>query len=82
MITKQAAQVFYAPRMGRRFFTLDAACRAEAREIIKSKYPTEESEIDDTGRLEYPGFHWRHLERSDVMYRRLVLKIKNAYKAS
>ena len=81
MITKQTAQVFYSPAMGKRYFTLNAACRAEAREIIKNRYPTEDTEHEDGGRCCHPGWHWHEIERSEVLYRRLALKIKNAYRA-
>jgi hypothetical protein len=79
MINKTTATVYVGDKSKRRYLTLNACCDAEARAIIKERYPTEKSHFDESGRLEDPGFSWQQLKRSDVMYRRLAKKIKSNY---
>ena len=74
MIEVKQAKVYYSPRKRKRYFSLDAACNGEARAIIEAKHPTEEFDPEDGY-----GFHWRELERSDVMYRRLARLIKRSF---
>ncbi len=57
---------------GRRWFSLKAALKAEAIAIIKRKHPSEASEQDEFGRTYDPDFHWRNLNRSDVLLRRMM----------
>ena len=70
--------VYYAETARRHFMTRDAAIKAEARALIKNKYPTEESENDGRGNCTYPGFYWRQLPNSDTLYRRMCTAIKRA----
>lgn len=71
MIERREAIVYYAPTAKRRYLTRRAAVSAEARAIIKDKYPNEDTEHDDSGRCTYPGWCWRELNRSEVLHRRL-----------
>jgi hypothetical protein len=75
-----ARTVYHSPRASRCFMTLRAACNAEARAILKAKYPNEGPEYHD-GHMTYPGFSWHALPRSDVLYRRLARKVRAAYEA-
>lgn len=75
-IELSAETVYRSTRYGRRFLTLDAAIAAEAREVIRQRHPTEPVEPD----VGYPGFHWRELSRSDVLYRRVRRLILSAWK--
>lgn len=68
-------KVYMAPTAGRRYFSLSAACNAEARAIIQKKWPAEKPEYED-GMRTYPGFHWRDLPRSEVLHRRMVRLIR------
>jgi hypothetical protein len=74
------AKVFYAPTRRRRYFSLDAAIKAEAIAIIKNRYPDiDEIHIpyhEQTGEW----FHWREdIERSDVLFRRMCKLIRKEY---
>jgi hypothetical protein len=51
MIKKQTATVYYAPARGRRFFTLTAAIRAEAKARL-------DREFNDPGDDVTPPSHW------------------------
>lgn len=62
--------VFYAPTARRHYMSKAAAVKAEARALIKQRYPTEAAERDHIGQT-YPGFHWMDMPRSDVLYRRV-----------
>ena len=73
-VRKVEVTAYYAPTRGRRYFTLRAACLAEARSVIEKKYPTEPFE-NDTGY----SFYWREIPRADVMYRRLARLIHSMY---
>ncbi len=76
MIKKQSATIYYAATAKRRYFTKKAAIEAEAKAIIKQRYPTEQTERDDDGRVTHPGWHWRELKNSDKLFRRMCLLIK------
>lgn len=80
MIQVESAKVYRSPRAGRRYFSLAAAVNAEARAIIKAKYPDERAEYD-SGHITYPGFHWVTLPRSEVMYRRLARLVRAEFLA-
>lgn len=67
-------KVYRSPSVRRDYFSLEAACRAEARAIIKRKYPTERAE-DDTG---YPGWHWRLLPNATKLYNRVTRMVKRS----
>jgi hypothetical protein len=76
----QAATVWFAPTARRRFLTKRAAIAAEARALIEARHPRERQESDERG-ITYPGWSWRELPRSDVLYRRvsrMVLMRSNA----
>lgn len=77
-IELKPATAYYSQAAGRRYFTKKAAIGAEARAIIKRRYPTEQPHSDESGRLEDPGFHWEQLPRSDVMHRRLCRLIEKS----
>ena len=63
---------------GRRYFTKNAAIRAEAIAIIKRKYPTEKGEfIEGYGYVDN-GFHWSQLPNSSKLLKRLMKKIKQS----
>jgi hypothetical protein len=71
------AVAYYAPTKGRRFFTARAAANAEASARLESKYPGEETEYDDIGRITYLGYTWRDSERLvrvHKRYARLLLR--------
>lgn len=69
--------VYRSSRTGRRYLTLRAAIRAEARAIILAKYPSEKPEYEN-GYTSYPGFYWRDLPNSEKLYRRVVRLVKIA----
>lgn len=75
MITKEPSMIFYSSKSNKRFLSLDAACKSEARTIIKTRHPNERPGYDDAG-CYYEGFNWHEIARSDVLYRRLTAKIK------
>lgn len=77
IITKTRT-VYRAPTAGRDFLTKKSAIEAEAAALIRAKYPNE-SGFEDyaTGHSE-PGFHWRELPRSDVLFRRMCRLVKSA----
>lgn len=56
---------------GRRWFSLRAACGAEARAVIKARYPSEKADYE-SGHMTYPGFYWRDLPNAEKMLRRLT----------
>lgn len=80
MIGSLRMTIYYSTRAGRRFLIKRAAIAAEARAIIEAKYPREKSYFDGNGYETEEGWHWRQLERSDVLYRRLCRLIKNTLK--
>lgn len=65
--------VYKSTAANKTFVTIRAAIHAEARALIKAKHPTEKG---DASIGDY-GFHWRELDRSDVLLRRLIRLIKN-----
>lgn len=81
MISIEQATVYRSSLRGRRYFSKDAAIKAEARSLIMNRYPTEEAESDDRGRMTYAGFYWRDLKNSDKLYRRVcrLITTKTAY---
>lgn len=72
--TKQT--VYFSPTARRHFLTKSAAARAEARAMIRRKYPAEHEERDDMGRTTYRGWHWTEDERLLRVYDRLSRMIK------
>jgi len=74
MVTVETAKVYRGA--GRRYFTKNAAIKAEAIAIIKARYPSEREHYDRNGYPEDPGFHWHELKRSEVMLRRMCRLIK------
>jgi hypothetical protein len=72
---------FLSVRTNRRYLTLNAACAAEARAIIKARYPNERAEYE-SGHMIYPGFTWKSLPRFEVLYRRMTRIVRAAYKQS
>jgi hypothetical protein len=73
--------LYRSSRAGRHYQTKSAAIGAEARAILLEKYPTEQAEYED-GRMTYPGYHWREIPRSEVLYRRVVRMVRAAYTKS
>lgn len=73
--------VYRSPRAGRCYMTKRAAFQAEARAIIKAKYPDEKAEYED-GRMCYPGSHWSDLPNSDKLYRRVTRMVRTAFENS
>lgn len=78
-ISNTTVVAFRSDRTGRRYFSLRAACAAEARAIIAAKYPVEHPEYE-SGHMIYPGSSWHDLPRSEVLYRRMTRLIQSAYK--
>ncbi len=73
-IEKVTTVAWYSPLTGRRYLSKTATIKATARALIKSRYPTEKQ--DDY----YGGWHWKNLNRSDVLYRRVCRLVKNSIK--
>jgi hypothetical protein len=69
MITTEQATVYRGG--GRRWFTLSGAVKAEAISIIKRKYPSVRMQCPEDD-----GFHWRSIERSNVLLRRVSRIVK------
>lgn len=69
-VTTETATVYRGGR--RRWFSLDAAIKAEAVTIIKRKHPSErgEPEVGDF------GWHWCELPRADVLLRRVCRLVR------
>jgi hypothetical protein len=80
MIEIQTATVYFAPTRGRRYLSKDAAITAEAKALIKRRYPTEHSEYED-GRMVCEGWHWAELKNSEKLFRRVRLMVKNGWMA-
>jgi len=74
-ITQAQATVYFAPTAGRRYLTRKAAALAEAKALIRAKYPTEPAEHDDSGRRTYGGFHWSMDDRLCRVLSRLAARI-------
>lgn len=68
-IAQTQATVYLAPTAGRRYLTRKAAAAAEARALIRAKYPTER---DDAG---YSGWHWSNDDRLRRVHARLASRI-------
>lgn len=66
--------VFLAPTAKRSYFTRKAAADAEARALIRSKYPTERQE-SVMGLVTFKGWHWSEDERLVRLHRRLAKRI-------
>lgn len=82
MIVEQSRKVYTVERYGRRksFFSLRSACQSLARQIIQKKYPSEHSDIDDTGWESGRDFYWQQdIPRAGVLYRRMTRIVQNAY---
>ena len=82
MIEERTTVIYYSSNANRRYLTKAAAIKAEARALIKERYPTEDSEYDDQFRVTHPGWHWRQLENSDKFYRRVCRLIKSNMRAA
>ena len=65
----------------RRYLTLRSAIQAEARKLIETKYPREKASHDANGQQYDTGWHWRELQRSDVLFRRVCRLVKKSIKA-
>ena len=78
MITTEFATVYRSSLKGRRYLTKAAAIKGEARIIIKDKYPTEDSDRDEMGRVIFGGWHWRELKNSEKLYRRVCRLVGRA----
>ena len=81
MIEKMTATVYRAPTAGRRYFSVSAACAAEARALIQKRYPSEQPEYED-GRLTYPGSHWSELPNSEKRLRRMTRLVRASMKTA
>jgi len=77
-VTPLTAKVWLSPTSGRRYLTKRSAVLAEAKALIKKKYPTERSHTDSFGRIEDPGWHWTNKPRSDVLLRRMCRLVDKA----
>lgn len=77
MIHEQMKMTYYAPKARRHFLTKRAAIRAEARAIIKSRYPTEREECEN-GYQTSPGWHWSCLPHADKLFRRVCRMVARA----
>ncbi|WP_404927114.1 hypothetical protein [Mesorhizobium sp. ORM16] len=66
--------VYLAPTAKRYYFTRRAAAGAEARALIKRKYPTERPESEG-GYVTYRGWHWSEDERLVKVCSRLTKRI-------
>lgn len=73
-VTTETAKVYRGG--GRRFFTLRAAIEAEAIQRIKAKHPTERPSPNSDGYPDEPGWYWRELPRSEVLFRRMCRVIR------
>lgn len=71
LIERQPATVFWAPTARRRYFTRKAAADAEARALIRAKYPTERPDPD----VSFGGWHWQQDDRLCRLHRRLATRI-------
>ena len=78
MIEIKNRAVFRSTVAGKAFLTKTAAIRAEARALIRARYPTEQAYDDPAIGCFETGFHWRELHRSDVLYRRVCRLIKQS----
>lgn len=70
-IAQTQATVYLAPTAGRRYLTRKAAANAEARALIRAKYPTERAEHD----VGYSGWHWSNDDRLRRVHARLASRI-------
>jgi len=74
-LTEAQRTVYLAPTAKRHYFTRRAAADAEARALIRRKYPTERPESDDCGRVTFAGWHWAEDERLVRLHGRLTKRI-------
>lgn len=70
--------VYFSPTRGRHYMTKGGAIRAEAKALLQKKFPSEKAEYEDFGFMTYPGFYWKDMPRSDVLFRRVCRLIKNS----
>lgn len=61
-LVKTQRTAFYAPTAKRSYLTKRSAAHAEARAMMRNKYPTEKQESDNIG-ITYRGWHWMEDER-------------------
>lgn len=80
MIRVETRKVWRSEAAGRAYLTCAAAINAEARAIIRRRYPDEPREYDNIGET-HPGFHWSELPRADVLLRRMKRLVANCYAA-
>lgn len=72
MIQAKQRIVYFAPLAGRHYQSLTAACHANARARIRSKYPNEEDR--ETG-------YWYSFEQSEPeRYERLLKRLKRIFR--
>ena len=64
-------KVYLAPTAKRHYLTRKAAANAEARALIRRKYPSERSEPD----VGFRGWHWSEDERLVRVHNRLSKRI-------
>lgn len=77
MVTIEQATVYRGG--GRRWFSLNAACRAEAKAIMKRKCECDYVDHENYGRQELPcSLH--HPDRYSKIVRRLARLVKASYK--
>ncbi|WP_114153835.1 hypothetical protein [Chromobacterium haemolyticum] len=82
-IKAQIRTVYYSPTGRRSYLTAKGAANAEASRMLSKKYPQEQAEYDDFGRITYAGFHWsgdEHLLRVHARLSKLLLKKLRACK--
>lgn len=78
-IEKLTQPVFLAKTSGRRYLTLRSAADAEARAMLKRKYPTERPEYEN-GQCYFPGYHWSSDERLVKVHARLSRMILKSFR--
>ena len=78
MVIKEVTRtVYFSPSKGRHYMTKKSALRAEASARLDARFPSEDTEFDDMGRITYPGFNWRNEPRAHVLLRRVIRLLKN-----
>jgi hypothetical protein len=75
-IREEQTTVFRSKAAGRRYLTRRAAVKAEARAMLRQRYPDQRAEIDEFGRITFGGWTWRDLPNADEIFRRLCRLIE------
>lgn len=68
---------YLAPTARRRYLTKNAAANAEARAMVREKYPTEPAEYEG-GYCVFGGWHWSSDDRLVRVQKRLFRFIRRA----